>query len=237
MSSQIQPIKIYGQGGPNPPKIAMLVEELSLPHEIVPIPISDVKTPSYLALNPNGRLPTIHDPNTNITLWETGAIIEYLIETYDTKDRRLSFPSGTPEAWHAKQWLFFQTTGQGPYYGQASWFVKFHPEKLPGAVDRYVKEVHRISDVLNQWLKKQKEEFAAAGKGGSGGDGGPWLVGNKISYADLAFVSWQKVITVILSQEEYDEGAYPEVKWWMERMTGRKAVGEVMAKAFAQSHA
>ncbi|KAL8709796.1 MAG: hypothetical protein Q9220_005582 [cf. Caloplaca sp. 1 TL-2023] len=230
MASHIQPIKIYGQGGPNPPKIAILVQELGLPHEIIPIPLSDVKTPSYLALNPNGRLPTIHDPNTNITLWETGAIIEYLIETYDSKDLRLSFPPGTPEAWHAKQWLFFQTSGQGPYYGQAGWFIRFHPEKIPGAIDRYVKEVHRISDVLDKWLAKQKEEFA----GKAGGDDGPWLVGNKMSYADLAFVSWQMVIKALLSKEQYDEGEYPHVQGWMARMGARKAVKEVMEKAFAQ---
>jgi glutathione S-transferase len=113
-SSTLKPIKVWGQGGPNPPKVAMVLEELGIPYEIEPLPISEVKSPKYLAINPNGRLPAIQDPNTGITLWESGAIVEYLIETYD-KEYKLSFPAGTTEYFHAKQWLFFQTTGQGPY--------------------------------------------------------------------------------------------------------------------------
>lgn len=113
-SDQIKPITIYGQGGPNPPKVAMVAEELGLPYTIIATPFSDVKKPEYLAINPNGRLPSIHDPNTNLTLWESGAIIEYFIETYD-KEHKLSFTPGTPEYFHAKQWLYFQVSGQGPY--------------------------------------------------------------------------------------------------------------------------
>jgi glutathione S-transferase len=110
MPSQIKPIKVWGKGGPNPPKIAIVLEELGLPYETVAIPLTDVKKPDYLAINPNGRLPAIYDPNTDLTLWESGAIIEYLIERYDTT-HKLSFAPGTAETYHAKQWLFFQTTG------------------------------------------------------------------------------------------------------------------------------
>ncbi|KIX03622.1 uncharacterized protein Z518_07175 [Rhinocladiella mackenziei CBS 650.93] len=227
MASQIKPIKVYGQGGPNPPKVAIVLAELGVPHEIVPTPLSDVKKPYYLALNPNGRLPTIHDPNTDITLWESGAIIEYLIERYDTENR-LSFSTGTLESYHAKQWLYFQTTGQGPYYGQAAWFKKFHHEKLPSALERYTKEVGRISGVLDGWLAKQKEKYGTE-------NDGPWLVGNKVSYADLAFVSWQTVIVVILSKEEYDEDKFPNMKEWMDKMRARPTVKGVMAAAFAAS--
>jgi len=92
MSSQIKPIKVWGSGhsnptrsviicnyvilifsdGANPPKGAILLEELGLPHEIVPVPFSDVKKPDYITINPNGRVPAIRDPNTGITLWESG---------------------------------------------------------------------------------------------------------------------------------------------------------------------
>jgi glutathione S-transferase len=114
MSTQIKPIKLWGRGGPNPPKVQMLLEELDLPYEIQAATFADVKSPEYLAVNPNGRFPSIYDPNTadGLTLWESGAIIEYLIERYDT-EHRFSFAPGTPEYYHAKQWLYFQTTGQG----------------------------------------------------------------------------------------------------------------------------
>jgi len=75
-NSSLKPIKIYGQAGPNPPKVAILAAELDLPHEIVPIAFPDLKKPEYLAININGRMPSIYDPNTDITLWESGAIIE-----------------------------------------------------------------------------------------------------------------------------------------------------------------
>lgn len=77
-------------------------------------------------------MPAIQDPNfgtDGITIWETGAIIEYLIERYDT-EHKLSFPAGTAEAYHAKQWLFFQASGQGPYFGQVAFFKKFHHEQV-----------------------------------------------------------------------------------------------------------
>ena len=220
MSSQHQPIQVYGQGGPNPPKVAILCNELSIPYEINQVPFSDVKKPAYLAINPNGRLPAIQDPNTNLTLWESGAIFEYLIERYDT-NHKLSFPAGSDEAQLARQWLFFQTSGQGPYYGQLSFFKKFHSEKIPSVIERFAKEVNRVTSVLEGWLVKQKEEFGAA-------NDGPWLVGGKLSYADLAFVPWQRVMTMVfLEKEEYNANDYPEVTAWMGRMLEREGVKKV----------
>ncbi len=105
----------------------MVLEELRIPFETTVVDKTELKTPSYERININGRVPAITDPNNGLTLWESGGIIEYLIETYD-RDHSISFVSGTPEYFHAKQWLFFQASGQGPYFGQASWFKNFHPE-------------------------------------------------------------------------------------------------------------
>lgn len=225
MSSQIKPINVWGQGGPNPPKVAIILEELGLPYQFDPIQMSDVKKPEYLAINPNGRLPAIHDPNTGITLWESGAIVEYLIERYDTQ-HRLSFAPGTPESYHAKQWLHFQASGQGPYYGQAIWFKKYHSEQVPSAVERYVKEINRVSGVLDGFLAQQKQEHS----GSADGDG-PWLVGNKLSYADIAFVPWQKIAGRLLEKDKYDEDNFPHVKEWLSKMTSRETVKTVLESA------
>lgn len=217
-NSDLKPIKLYGDGGPNPPKVQILLEELGLPHEVIGVPWPDIKKPAYLAINPNGRLPSIQDPNTDITLWESGAILEYLIEKYD-KEYRLSFPAGTNDAYHAKQWLFFQTTGQGPYYGQAVWFTKFHPEQLPSARERYLNEIRRVMGVLESWLNKQKEEHG-------GESDGPWLVGNRLSYADLSFITWQKAAERILG-DDYNETDFPTVAAWLNKMVSRPAVVKV----------
>lgn len=105
--SSLKPIKIYGKQGPNPPKVAMVAEALDLPYEIEAISHEDIKKPEYLEINPNGRIPAIQDPNTGLTLWESGAIIEYLIEKYDT-EHKISFAKGSHEHYLAKQWLYFQ---------------------------------------------------------------------------------------------------------------------------------
>ena len=208
MANQVKPIKIWGKGGTNPPKVVMILEELSIPYEIEIVAWADLKKPEYLAINPNGRMPSIHDPNTGITLWESGAIVEYLIDRYDT-ERKISFEPGTAEAYHAKQWLFFQTTGQGPYYGQYAWFRLFAPEELPLPIDRYAKEVNRVTAVLEGVLGKQK-------------DGEAWLVGGRCSYADISFLSWQSSIAQVIKKEEYDVDNYPHVKSWLARMLERE---------------
>jgi len=214
MSTPLKPIHLWGLAGPNPPKVAIFLEELSIPYEVDPIKISQVKEPHFLAVNPNGRLPAIRDPNTGITLWESGAIVEYLIERYDTK-HELSFAPGTEEYYHAKQWLFFQTTGQAPYFGQLAWFKRYAPEKIPMAIERYAKEIHRVTSVLEGWLGGQKEKY-------SEGDG-PWLVGNKLSYADISFFTWYWTIEA-LAKEEFDIKGYPLVNEWLEKMKARKSV-------------
>lgn len=122
----MQPITLYSHHrGPNPWKVAIIFEELNIPYKTRHIDFSEVKKDPYLKLNPNGRLPTIDDPNTGLQIWESGAIVEYLIETYD-KDHRLSYNT-FPEQWQLKQWLFFQVSGQAPYYGQARLGGSFEP--------------------------------------------------------------------------------------------------------------
>lgn len=216
----MKPIKVYGQGGPNPPKVGFILEELALPYETVHVAMGDVKNPDYIAVNPNGRLPAIHDPNTDITLWETGAILEYIVERYDP-DHKLSFAPGTPESYHAKQWLFFQASGQGPYYGQAVWFTKYHHEPLPSALKKYVDEITRVTGVLEGQLARQKEKYGAAA-------GGPWLVGDKFSFVDLSFLPWQTIVSGgFFGKEDFDPERFGLVKEWVGKMMARETIAKV----------
>lgn len=213
-NSSLKPITIHGKHGPNPPKVRMLCEELGLPYDLIDTQFPELKKPDFLAINPNGRMPAIHDPNTDLTLWESGAIIEYLVEKYDI-DNKISFPAGSTEAQIARQWLFFQVSGQGPYYGQAVWFTKYHPEQIESAQSRYYREIERVTSVLNGHLEKQEK-----------GADGPWLVGGKFSYADLAFVPWQVMIGML--GDKIDVGKYTAVQGWLERLKGRKAIKMVV---------
>ncbi|KAJ5845988.1 hypothetical protein N7534_009657 [Penicillium rubens] len=230
MSSTIKPIQLYGGLlGPNPLKVGIILTLLEVPFESVPVAFAKVKEPEYEAINPNGRLPSIDDPNTNLTIWESGAIVEYLIERYDTKEpRKLSFTPGSAEAELARSFLHLQVSGQGPYYGQAYWFKMYHAEKITTAVKRYVDEAKRVTGVLDKWLGKQKE---ANDK--NAGDG-PWLVGNKMSYADVAFIPWQKGAHASFEDEGFNVDEFPNEKEWFERMISKEPIKAVLASADEQ---
>jgi glutathione S-transferase len=210
--TSLKPITLYGHAtGPNPWKVAMIFEELDLPYEMKIVPKPELKQPAYERICINGRAPAIEDPNTGITLWESGAIIEYLVNTYD-KHRKLSFEAGSADYWHAKQWLYFQVSGQGPYFGQAVWFTVFHAEKIQSAQDRYVKEIHRVSGVLNRAL-----------------EGKDWLVGNKYSFADVSFLTWYEAVIARVIGDTFDIAAeFPNLKSWLDRMRARPAVASVL---------
>jgi glutathione S-transferase len=116
----VKPINVYViPPGPNPWKVIIILEELGIPYEMKILGYAEVKSEPYVSINPNGRVPAIEDPNTGITIWESGAIVEYLVDQYD-KEEKISY-SSLPEKYYLKQWLHFQMSGQGPYFGQAAW--------------------------------------------------------------------------------------------------------------------
>lgn len=192
----------------------VILEELGIPYKVHDVGFDKLKQPEYESVNPNGRLPAIRDPNRNdLTIWESGAILEYLVETYDT-EYKISFPHGSDNYFLAKQWLAFQISGQGPYYGQAVWFMKYHPEQVPSAVSRYQKEIARVHGVLEGHLARQKEKSSE----------GPWVVGDKFSFVDLAFYPWQKLAGDFISTtEDFKVDDYPLVKDWVARVAARSA--------------
>lgn len=211
----LKPITLWGHtAGPNPWKVAMVLEELNVPYETKILEFPEMKQPAFEKININGRVPAIEDPNTGITIWESGAIVEYLVETYD-KEKKMSFEAGTTEYFHAKQWLHFQVSGQGPYFGQAVWFHMFHAEKVQSAQDRYINEMRRVSDVLNRAL-----------------EGREWLVGNKYTYADVAFVIWFEFVPRIAGEKIDIPKEFPNLHAWLDKMKSRPAVARVLkAKA------
>lgn len=185
----------------------MVLQELDIPYIDKPVEFPDMKKEPFESVNPNGRVPAIEDPNTDITLWESGAILEYLVETYD-KEHKISFTQGSQDYFLAKQWLHFQMSGQGPYFGQAVWFTRFHPEKLESAKERYVKEIRRVSGVLDKYLADKE-----------------YLVGGKFSYVDLAFIPWFFVLPLF----EIDASKeFPNVDAWLKRQKARPAIAKAL---------
>ncbi|RPA98537.1 glutathione S-transferase, partial [Choiromyces venosus 120613-1] len=138
------------------------------------------------------------------TVWESGAILQYLVDRYDTA-HKVSFEK-FEEKVLANQYLMFQMSGQGPYFGQAMWFTHFHGEKIPSAIARYTNEVRRVLGVLDVILKDKE-----------------YLVGGRVSYADLSFISW---IWLLESLPELNgwEQEYSQVGAWIARTGERGSV-------------
>ncbi|KZT69092.1 glutathione S-transferase [Daedalea quercina L-15889] len=202
--------------GPNGWKVAFVLAELGLEYEPKYLDFSkqEQKSSEHTKYNPNGRIPTLIDHgNNDFDIWESNAIMTYLVEKYDT-EHKISV-SNFEEKIQQLQWLFFQASGQGPYFGQYFWFSRYHPDKIPSAVERYQKEALRVTGVLESVLSKQE-----------------WLVGGKCTIADLSFVSWnQGAFDIILAgYADFNlERDFPAVHRWHSALIARKTVAEQLA--------
>jgi len=143
-------IDLYTAATPNGWKISVALEELELPYEVRRISFrkQEQKSEWYLALNPNGKIPTIVDRDEeNFAVFESGAILIYLAE----KTGKL-MPSDVKGRSRVLQWLMFQKGGIGPMMGQANIFFRYLPEKIQPAIDRYQNETRRLFEVLERRL-------------------------------------------------------------------------------------
>ena len=148
-------IELYYWPTPNGQKIALFLEEAGLEYEIRPVNINkgDQFKPDYLAISPNNKMPAIvdrapADGGAPISVFESGAILLYLA------DKTLQLiPADIRGRVMAMQWLFWQVGGLGPMVGQSHHFNRFAPEKIPYAIERYVRETRRLFGVLDKHLE------------------------------------------------------------------------------------
>ncbi|KAB5582910.1 glutathione S-transferase C-terminal-like protein [Coniochaeta sp. 2T2.1] len=205
MTTAKSPFTLYSidfPNSPNPWKAAIVLEELGLEYNIVRLGVFAVKQKPYTDLNPNGRTPCLVDHNNNnFAIWESIAIIKYLVDRYDT-EKRLTYADGNNK-YLVDQWLLYQASGQGPYFGQATWFTSFHMQRVPSVITRYRAEIKRVLGVLNAAL-----------------EGREWLVGDKMTVADLVFVPWHFIIPFACKEDtEWVLKDIPNYNRWMAQMT------------------
>jgi len=162
-------IDLYAWPTPNGFKISIFLEEAEVPYRVIPVDIGKGEqfTPEFLAISPNNRMPAIIDTDTGISIFESGAILCYLGE----KTGKF-FPQETRAKYKVLEWLFWQMAGVGPMYGQMGHFVRYAPEKIPYAIERYTNESLRLAKVLDGQLGKH--EFVAG----------------EYSIADMAIFPW-----------------------------------------------
>ena len=204
-------IQLYSLPTPNGVKVSIALEELGLAYEphLVSFGTNDQKSPEFVSLNPNGRIPAIIDPNgpdgKPIGLFESGAILVYLAE----KTGKL-MPSDAGRRYETLEWVFFQMAGIGPMFGQFGHFFKFAAEKLANnsyPVERYRDEAKRLLGVLESRLQ-----------------GREWIMGDEYTIADITTFPWVRGVDVFYGGREVLEfESFPSVMAWLERALVRPA--------------
>ena len=196
-------IDLYYWGTPNGLKLKLFFEESGVPHRIIPVDIGKGEQfkPDFLAISPNNKIPALvdHDPpggGAPLSLFESGAMLLYLAE----KIGRF-IPGDLRGRAEVLQWLFWQVGGLGPMAGQNGHFVVYAPEKVPYAIERYLKETNRLYGVLDRQLADR--EFVA-------GD---------YSIADMAIYPW------IVPHDPHGQNLddFPSLKRWFEAIKARPA--------------
>lgn len=228
------------RSAPNAFKVAIVLSELNLPYNTIFLDFNkgEHRVPEFISVNPNARVPALIDHGLdNLGIWESGAILLHLVNKYykETGDSLLWADNLSDQA-QINSWLFFQTSGHAPMIGQALHFKYFHSQKIESAVERYTDEVRRVYGVVEMALSERREslimdldtENAAAYTSGTTPmsqsryfDYPIWLVGDKITIADLAFVPWNNVVDRIGINIKIE---FPEVYKWTKHMMRRPAV-------------
>jgi len=196
---------------PNGHKITIFLEESETPYRITPINIgkNDQFGEAFLKISPNNKIPAIVDTEpadggAPISLFESGAILQYLAE----KTGKF-LPADLRGRFEVMQWLYWQVGGLGPMAGQNHHFGLAAPEKIPYAIDRFVAETARLYGVLNKRLADR--EFIAGA----------------YSIADMASYPW--IVPHQRQQQNLDD--FPHLKRWFQAIEARPAVRKAYAVA------
>jgi GST-like protein len=204
-------LQLYSLPTPNGVKVSIMLEETGLPYEVhlVDFNKDDQKTPEFLSLNPNGKIPAILDPNgpggKPLPLFESGAILQYLAE----KTAKL-LPADAARKYQTIQWVHFQMGGIGPMFGQVGFFNKFagreYEDKRP--LERYVAESKRLLGVMEARL-----------------GGRQWIMDDDYTIADISMLGWVRNLIGFYGARElvaFDQ--FRSVATWLDRGLARPAV-------------
>jgi GST-like protein len=204
-------IQLYSTPTPNGVKVSIMLEETGLPYEphFINIGQNETWTPEFLSLNPNGKIPSIIDPDgpggKPLALFESGAILLYLAEKTGTL-----LPADPARRYEAIQWVFFQMAAVGPMFGQLGFFHKFAGREIEDKrpLERYRNESKRLLGVLETRL-----------------DGRDWIMGEDYTIADISLLGWVRNLIGFYGAGELVEfDSLKRVPAWLERGLARPAV-------------
>lgn len=192
---------------PNGQKIPIALEELGLDYALTFVDLNkgEQKTPDFLALNPNGKIPVLIDRAHGVTLFESAVILTYLADQHcalggdNQAEKRL-----------VQQWLSFQIASVGPMLGQLWWFRHASSTANEQALDRYRKESLRLYGVVNGQLADRA-----------------FIAGDRYTIADIALFTWLRTYEEL----DLDMTPFPAVRAWLEKIEQRPAVKRGLAKS------
>ena len=204
-------LQLYSLPTPNGVKVSIMLEEIGLPYEVhlVDFDKDDQRTSEFLALNPNGKIPAIIDPNgpggKPLGLFESGAILQYLAD----KTGKL-LPADAARRWQTIQWLHFQMGGVGPMFGQLGFFHKFAGKEIADKrpLERYANESKRLLGVIDARLA-----------------GRQWIMDDEYTIADISMLGWvRNLIGFYGARELVGFDGFANVSAWLDRGLARPAV-------------
>jgi GSH-dependent disulfide-bond oxidoreductase len=204
-------LQLYSLTSPNGVKVSIMLEETGLPYEghYVDFGKKDQRTPEYLSLNPNGKIPAIIDPNgpggQPLPLYESGAILLYLAEKTG-----MMLPAEAAARWEAIQWVFWQMAFVGPMFGQVGYFKKFQGKDIEDnrPLQHYAEESQKLFELLEERLATRE-----------------WIMGDEFTIADISMLGMVRNFTGF-----YDAGSLvgydklEHVPAWLARGLARPAV-------------
>jgi GST-like protein len=208
-------LKFHYNLAPNPMKVALLLEELELPYEALPVDTrkGEQHTDAFKAVNPNAKVPAIEDDG--VVMFDSNAILLWLA---DKHRRFVNTDPASAERAQTLTWLMFIASGIGPYSGQAVHFRTAAPEPKAYALNRYDFEAHRHWKVLDDRLAGQR-----------------WMVGDTYGIVDMAFWGWARLAPFVLGMDAAAAWAqYPHLKRLLDEINARPAAARV--EALRQRH-
>ena len=208
-------LKFHYNLAPNPMKVALLLEELELPYEALPVDTrkGEQHSAAFKAVNPNAKVPAIEDDG--VVMFDSNAILLWLA---DKHGRFVATDPASSERAQMLTWLMFIASGIGPYSGQAVHFRTAAPEPKAYALNRYDFEAHRHWKVLDDRLAGQR-----------------WMVGDTYGIVDMAFWGWARMVPFVLGMDAAAAWAqYPHLKRLLDEINARPAAARV--EALRQRH-
>lgn len=196
-------LKFFYNAAPNPMKVALLLEELGLPYEAVPVDTrkGEQHSPEFLAINPNAKVPALVDGE--VTVFDSNAILLFLA---DREKKFVPAQAASAARAEALSWLMFIATGIGPFSGQSVHFRHVAPEPKEYALNRYDFEAHRHWRVIEQHLAQHE-----------------YMVSGQYSIVDMAFWGWARMVPHVLGTGDATWSTYPHVKRLLDAINARPA--------------